>query len=73
MSTVEEIEAAIAQLPEEAFWSLTDRLIALREEAWDRQIEADARAGKLDKLWAKAEEDIGAGRVMPLDAFLDNQ
>lgn len=42
------------------------------EEAWDRQIEADALAGKLDQLWAKAEADIKAGNVMPLDEFLRN-
>lgn len=49
MSTVEEIEAAIARLPKDEFWSLTDRLIARREKEWDVQIEADARAGRLDR------------------------
>lgn len=39
MNTVMEIERAIAQLPKDEFWKLTGRLIALREEAWDRQIE----------------------------------
>jgi hypothetical protein len=30
---------------------------------WDRQVEADLVAGKLDKLIAKAETDIAAKRV----------
>ncbi|MDA1276593.1 MAG: hypothetical protein O2960_21455 [Verrucomicrobia bacterium] len=73
MCTVEEIEAAIAKLPEDEFWKLTDRLIALREDEWDRQIESDAKTGKLDKLWEKAKTDIETGRVKPLDEFLDNE
>ncbi len=73
MSTVKEIETAIAQLPKEEFWQLTDRLIAMRDDAWDRQIEQDAKSGKLDPLWERAKADIEAGRVMPLDGFLDHQ
>ena len=39
------------------------RLAELEDDAWDRQIEADANAGKLDKLWAEALDDIKAGRT----------
>lgn len=73
MSTVTEIESAIQQLPRDEFWRLTDRLIALREEEWDRQIEHDAKNGKLDPLWERAKADIEAGRVKPLDEFLDDK
>ena len=66
MNTVQEIEAAIAQLSEDEFWRLTDRLIALREEAWDRQIEADANAGKLDRLFEQADCDFEEGRCKEL-------
>ena len=66
MTTVAEIEAAIAQLPKTEFWNLTDRLIALREEAWDRQIEADVCSGKLDKLFEQADRDFEAGRCKEL-------
>lgn len=66
MSTVQEIEAAIAGLPRDEFWKLTDRLIALREEAWDRQIEADAKSGKLGKLFEQADADFEAGRCKEL-------
>lgn len=66
MSTVMEIEQAIAQLPKDEFWKLTDRLIALREEAWDRQIEKDAESGKLDKLFDQADRDFEVGRCKEL-------
>jgi hypothetical protein len=42
------------------------------DETWDRQIEADLVSGKLDKLIAKAEEDIAASRVRDLDEILRN-
>ena len=66
MSTVQEIETAITQLPKDQFWKLTDRLIALREDEWDRQIEADAKSGKLDKLFEQADGDFEAGRCKEL-------
>lgn len=66
MSTVKEIEEAIAQLPKDEFWSLTDRLIAMREDEWDRQIEADAKSGKLDRLFEQADRDFEAGRCKEL-------
>ena len=35
-------------------------------QEWDRQIEADAEAGKLDELIEKAKQHHGAGRTTPL-------
>ena len=35
-------------------------------DAWDAQIEADARAGKLDHLVKEADADFEAGRCTPL-------
>jgi predicted ATPase len=46
------------------------RLAELEDDAWDRQIEADANGGKLDKLWAEALDDIKAGRTKPLDEVI---
>lgn len=34
-------------------------------EAWDREIEADAKAGKLDKLIDEALEDLRTERTAP--------
>lgn len=73
MSTVEEIEKAIGDLPRDAFWKLTDKLIERREAAWDAQLELDAASGSLDALWAKAEQEIDAGETQALDAFLDHK
>ncbi len=72
MSTIQEIESAIEQLPPEQKWDLFHRLQDRLWEEWDRQIEADAAAGRLDHLIVEAETDIAAGRVKPLDDVLDN-
>ncbi len=66
MSSVDEIRTAIERLaPEEAA-----RLLAWFEEyaaeQWDRQIEGDAEAGKLDALADEALRDHKAGRTRPL-------
>jgi hypothetical protein len=63
MSTVEEIEAAIARLPQEQFWQLTDRLIARRNEEWDRQMDEDAKTGRLDFLFQEADEERQAATL----------
>jgi hypothetical protein len=41
-------------------------LAELENADWDRQIEQDLRAGKLDKLIKKMRDDIAAGRNQPL-------
>lgn len=66
VSTVGEIEPAIAQLPQAEFWKIADRVIQMREEAWDRQIKADAESGKLDKLFEEADREFDARRVREL-------
>jgi hypothetical protein len=73
MSTVAEIEEAIKKLPPEKIRQVGDWFDAYREQLWDEQIEADAKGGKLDKLWKKAKTDITAGRVKPLDEVLDDE
>ena len=66
MSTVREIEAAITKLKPEEIKVVAEWLDELREEMWDKQIEADAKAGRLDKLMEEAKEDYLAGRCKPL-------
>ncbi len=65
MSTVEEIEAAIEDLPREQFFQLLEWVRERFEDAWDRQIEEDVRAGRLDRLADEALEDYHAGRTTP--------
>ena len=70
MSTVQEIETAIQKLKPQEIHEVADWLQELREELWDKQIDADAKAGRLDKLAEKALEDFRAGRTKPLDEIL---
>jgi hypothetical protein len=73
MSTVEEIEKAIAALPKDEFWKLTDRPVAQRNDVWDKEIEEDSAAGRLDVLWQEAEKEIAAGETVGMDEFLRQQ
>jgi hypothetical protein len=41
-------------------------LAELKQTEWDKQIEEDLNAGRLDQLIQEAEEDIAAGRTQPL-------
>ena len=40
------------------------------DDDWDRQIKADATAGRLDHLVDEARADIAAGRSRPLEELL---
>ncbi|HEX3945766.1 MAG TPA: hypothetical protein VHW69_16940 [Rhizomicrobium sp.] len=64
--SVEEIEKAVAKLPPEQFASFREWFEAFIADEWDRQIEEDAKKGKLDKLAQKALEDVKAGRFRKL-------
>jgi hypothetical protein len=72
MSTVAEIQAAVARLSEAEQRELARWFADLRADAWDVQIEEDVKAGRLDHVIAQAEADIAAGRTKPLDEVLDN-
>ncbi len=72
MSTILEIESAIEQLPPGDKWSLIHRLRDALWQDWDKQIEADAAAGRLDQLVQEVEADIAAGRVKPLNEIIDH-
>jgi hypothetical protein len=72
MSTVTEILEAVKQLPEEQKGEFLDRLREVDfEDAWDLQIEGDAKAGRLDPLWQQAVKDIEAGCAKPLDEVIN--
>ena len=65
VSTVQEIESAAEQLAPEDFAKLATWINRRQAETWDRQIEADAQAGRLDKFIDEALEDLRAGRTTP--------
>ena len=57
MSTVAEIITAVKHLNEEEKDEFLEKLREIEfEDGWDRQMEADAKAGKLDFLLREAED-----------------
>ena len=66
MNALPEIEAAIKQLPENDIRQLAAWIHNYLNEKWDRQIEEDLAAGKLNALIAKAEADIKSNNVRDL-------
>lgn len=62
MSTVEEIEQAVARLSEDQLAEFHAWYEQFSADAWDRQIEEDIAAGKLDALADAAIADHRAGR-----------
>jgi hypothetical protein len=66
MSTVEEITAAIAELPPEQVARVRAWLDERAEAEWDAQIEQDEREGKLNALAERALAEHRAGRTRPL-------
>jgi hypothetical protein len=63
MSTVEEIKAAIEQLPPSDIARLRHWLQEKDWDEWDQQIEADSAAGKLDFLIADALDEKTKGTL----------
>lgn len=61
MSKVSKIKEAIDALPEEDFIQLRQWFSEKDWEKWDKQIEADLKAGKLDFLIKEALEEKGKG------------
>ena len=68
MSSIQEIEEAIANLPREDFLRLRERIQQRFEDQWDEQFEKDVGAGKLDQLGEQALAEHRAGRSTPFPA-----
>ena len=66
MSTVTEIKAAISQLTLEERAEVARCLHEWEDDAWDKQIQQDLAAGKLDGLLAKVDDDIDQGKLRDL-------
>jgi hypothetical protein len=62
MSSVQEIEDAVQRLSADERAAFRAWFVKFGGEEWDRQIEQDAQAGKLDWLIAEAKADREAGR-----------
>ncbi len=62
MSTVEEIENAIRRLSPKELVAFREWFAEYDAAAWDRQIEEDVAAGRLDALADEALDDLRHGR-----------
>ncbi|HBL27046.1 MAG TPA: hypothetical protein DD490_09455 [Acidobacteria bacterium] len=62
MSKVERLEQEIRQLTPRELAELMARMLESDAELWDRQIEQDAQAGRLDGLAKKALASYAAGK-----------
>jgi hypothetical protein len=65
MSTVRDDKAAITQLETKEIHAVAEWLQEYREELWDKQIEADAKAGRLGSLIKQAKAGHRAGKATP--------
>ena len=63
MSTVAEIKEAIDQLSPQERCELEALLHPRADDDWDREMKADAAAGKFNKLVAEAEAERRAGKL----------
>lgn len=70
MQTMPEIQAAISKLSRRELWKLVEWLDEKRNQVWDREMEEDAAAGRLDKFSHEAREDVRAGRTYPMEEVL---
>jgi hypothetical protein len=66
MGTAEQLERAVRELPEEELRRFREWFHEFEEELWDRQIERDHAAGKLDALIEEGLADQRAGRTRTL-------
>jgi hypothetical protein len=73
MTTLLEIKAAIDRLAPRDYAELMAMLHPTADDEWDRQIAADAAAGRLDHLIEEARADVAAGRCRPLEDVLADE
>ena len=66
MGKIENLEEQILALSPEEFARFREWFAQFDAEAWDRQLEADVKAGKLDKLAERALRAHAAGQSTEL-------
>ena len=64
--SIQELETAITRLSKEELSTFSQWFEEYTADEWDRQIEADARAGRFDAAGKRAKVDYEAGRCTPL-------
>lgn len=64
--SVKELESVIRKLPEPELEEFARWFEEFLADEWDRRIEKDIAAGRLDAAGAQADADFEAGRCTPL-------
>ncbi|HXP61319.1 MAG TPA: hypothetical protein VN829_12560 [Dongiaceae bacterium] len=72
MTKLQEIEQEIARLPRQQFFQLVRHLRERHADEWDRQIEEDARSGRLRKAYERLRSENQGSPEVPLDQVLDD-
>lgn len=66
MSEIEQLEQTVSQLSPEDLARFRAWFLEFDAHAWDEQIEADLKKGKLDKFVAEARAEYQEGKIRPL-------
>ena len=66
MNTLEHLEQQVLQLSSEDLEKFRAWFLELDHQLWDKEIEVDARAGKLDRLSNEARMELKAGKTRAL-------
>jgi hypothetical protein len=64
--SVQDIESEVTALSKQDLAAFTQWFEDFIAEAWDKQMEADVAAGRLDHLAKQADAHFDAGRCTPL-------
>lgn len=66
MTTIQEIEKAVAHLPQSDLEKFRTWFNKFDADAWDKQFEEDVQSGKLDHLADQSLDDLSRGRCTEL-------
>ncbi|MBA4015962.1 MAG: hypothetical protein C0483_02110 [Pirellula sp.] len=64
--SLQELETAVSGLPQDQLREFAQWFEEFLADAWDRRIESDVAAGRLDGAAKRADDDFDAGRCTPL-------
>ena len=66
MSEIENLEQKVRSLSSEELSEFRTWFMEYDQQAWDQQIEADLKSGKLDKIISEAQAEFKAGKAREL-------
>lgn len=64
--SITEVKTIVSQLPPADLAEFAEWFEELQADAWDRQIEADVKAGRFEAIFQKVDAQAEAGECRPL-------